>query len=144
MTDPSLDPILAYLREHSGRYSLEALRGQLLQAGYDLAAVDQAIAAYSTVGDDPPPPGLRVWPWALVLAAFNIVLTAYLGGPSNQQYWIVGVGGIGLVICFWELVLFLVLMVTRGTRPLGRVLLQALGIFAGLGIVVLGGLCAVS
>jgi hypothetical protein len=46
MTDPSLDPILAYLREHSGRYSLSALREQLLQTGHDQDLVDRAIAIY--------------------------------------------------------------------------------------------------
>jgi hypothetical protein len=46
MTDPSLDPIFDYLREHSGRYSYSALRDQLVESGYDPALVDRALAIY--------------------------------------------------------------------------------------------------
>ena len=45
-TDPSLDPIFAYLREYSARYSFTALREQLLQNGYEPAEVDRAIAVF--------------------------------------------------------------------------------------------------
>lgn len=40
------DRILAYLQAYSDRYSLEALREQLVQIGYDPAAIDQAIATF--------------------------------------------------------------------------------------------------
>src|SRR3954453_17208472 len=77
MTDPSLDPIFNYLREHSGRYSLSALREQLLQTGYDPAEEDRAIAVFQ---EQPTPPASRqrVWPWALLVLAIN----AAMGGGA--------------------------------------------------------------
>jgi hypothetical protein len=53
MTDPSLDPILAYLRQYSAQYSLPALREQLVQNGYDPATVDAAIAVHQQGGPQP-------------------------------------------------------------------------------------------
>src|SRR5437764_596067 len=93
MTDPNLDPIFDYLREHSGRYSLSALREQLLQTDYDRALVDRAIAVFQ---EQPTPlaPRQRFRPWVLQIVAFNsvltIVLTMILSSPSKEQYWIVG------------------------------------------------------
>ena len=46
MEDPVIETILAYLRENSGRFSLDAMRHELLQDGYDAAAVDQAIELF--------------------------------------------------------------------------------------------------
>ena len=56
MTDPNLEPLVAYPREHSGRYSLEALREQLVRSGSDPASVEQAIAIYHQ--ERPPQPEL--------------------------------------------------------------------------------------
>jgi hypothetical protein len=147
-----LDPerqeaILAYLREHSGRYSLSALRQQLLQNGYDRATVDRAIAMFQEQ-PIPPAPRRRVWPWVLLIATFNavlaIVLTIRFGGsPSQQQYWIFGPVILAFMICFWEFVIAVLLKIPRETRHLGGVLLQGIGLFAGLAVVVLGGLCFV-
>lgn len=50
MTDPSLEPLVTYLREHSGGYSVEILREQLLQNGNDPATVDRAITIYQQGG----------------------------------------------------------------------------------------------
>src|SRR3954452_18527844 len=75
MTDPSLDPIFAYLREHSGRYSLSALREQLLQTGYDPAEVDRAVAIYQQ--EDPPKLSPPVWPKALLVAGANVLLVIF-------------------------------------------------------------------
>jgi hypothetical protein len=72
MTDSNLDPIFAYLREHSGRYSLSALREQLLQTGYDPALVDRAIAIYQQ--ENPPTFPESVWPKALLVAGGNVLL----------------------------------------------------------------------
>jgi hypothetical protein len=146
-----LDPerqetILALLRERSKSASLSALRQQLLQGGYDRATVDRAIAVFQ---EQPDPPALRRrgWRWALLIAAFNtvltIVLTMLLGGsPSEEQYWIVGPVILAFMVCFWELVIGALMLIPRDTRPWIGVLLQGIGLFAGVAVVVLGGLCA--
>lgn len=144
MTDPSLEPILAYLREHSGRYSVKALRQQLLQNGYDRATVDRAIAVFQ---EQPTPlaPRQRGWPWALLIVTFNTVLTTVLtirlSGSPNKPYWIFGPVLLAFMICFWELVIVVLLKIPRATRHWGGVLLQGIGLFGGLAVIVLGGLC---
>ena len=50
MNDRQLETALAYLNEQSGRYSLEALRKELLRTGYDPATVDQAIQTFQASG----------------------------------------------------------------------------------------------
>jgi hypothetical protein len=146
VNDPSLDPILAYLREHSWRYSLAALREQLLKTGYDPAAVDRAIAAFQEP-PVPPAPRQRFRPWVLQIVTFNsvltIVLTMILSSPSKEQYWIVGPVILAFLVCLVEFFIVILLKIPRETRHLGDVLLQGIGLFAGLAVVVLGGLCAV-
>jgi Na+-transporting methylmalonyl-CoA/oxaloacetate decarboxylase gamma subunit len=51
MLDPEVDPLLAYLRAHGGRYSLEALRLELLAQGYGAERVTAAIAHYQRERD---------------------------------------------------------------------------------------------
>jgi len=46
MLDPEVAPLLAYLRAHGRRYSLEALRLELLAQGYGAERVTAAIAQY--------------------------------------------------------------------------------------------------
>ena len=86
MTDPGLDPILAYLRQHAGRYSLPALREQLVRSGYDPAKVDEAVALYQQ--QNPPAPRSRVWSKALLVLVVNSVLIAVqltpLSGPASN------------------------------------------------------------
>ena len=72
VNDPSLDPILAYLREHSGRYSPEALRRELLQNGYDAASVDRAIQIYQ--GQAQPKRRMPTWLMACLIIIGVIVL----------------------------------------------------------------------
>src|SRR5579864_3858558 len=50
MAETPNDPLLAYLREHAGRYSLDALRRHLLTQGYDAARVDASLDAYRREG----------------------------------------------------------------------------------------------
>jgi hypothetical protein len=72
VTDPSLEPILAYLREHSGRFSPEALRRELLQNGYDAASVDRAIRIYQ--GQAQPKRRMPIWLMVLLIVIGVIVL----------------------------------------------------------------------
>lgn len=72
VNDPSLDPILAYLREHSGRYSLEALRRELLQNDYDAARVDRAVQIFQ--GEARPKRRMPIWLMVLLIVIGVIVL----------------------------------------------------------------------
>src|ERR1043165_1221613 len=74
MNDQQLAAILAYLNENSGRYSLEALRNQLLQTGYDPATVDWALQVHQ--GNNPRVPKPRTGRKILLVVAVNAVLTA--------------------------------------------------------------------
>ena len=139
-----LDPerqeaILALLREHSKHSSLEELREQILQNGYDPSAVDRAIAVYQE--QNPPGPPASVWPKVLLVVAFNAVILALIGWASKGEYWFISVVIYGFLVGCVELVVFLSLLATRETRRWGRVLLQGLGLSAGLALVILGGLC---
>lgn len=59
MAEPGVEAILAYLRENSGRFSLGALRHELLQDGYDAAAVDQAIELFRRESPVPDSSGMK-------------------------------------------------------------------------------------
>jgi hypothetical protein len=143
-SNDDLDPerqeaILALLREHSKHYSLTELREQILENGYAPAAVDRAIAVYHE--QNPPAPPASAWPKVLLVVAFNAVILALIGWATRGEYWSVWVVICGFLICCVELVVFLSLLATRETRRWGRALLQGLGLFAGLAVVILGGLC---
>ncbi|HTG34941.1 MAG TPA: hypothetical protein VLB76_18625 [Thermoanaerobaculia bacterium] len=145
MNEPSLEPILAYLREHSWHYSLAALRERLLQDGQDPATVEWAIAMFKEP-PTPPAPGQRVSPWVFLIATFNAVLATVLtmtlgGSPSEQQYWIFGPVAFAFMICLGEFFIVILLTIPRETRHLSGVLLQGIGLFAGVAVIVLGGLC---
>jgi FtsH-binding integral membrane protein len=138
MTEPSLEPILAYLRESSGRYSIAALRRQLLETGHTADDVDLAIQIFQHENPTARP---RVWPWMMLIVTFNTVLTIGLSASISQPYWIAGVTVLAFLICVAELVLGLVFKMPRNTRYGAGVLLRGMGLFAGLALLVLGGVC---
>jgi len=138
MADSNLGPILAYLRENSGRYSTAALRKQLLETGHPAEDVDLAIQIFEHENPAARPLG---WPWMVLIAILNTVLTIGLSGPRSQQYWIMGVTVLAFLICVAELVLGLVFKIPRDTRYAAGVLLRGVGLFAGLALLVLGGVC---
>ena len=143
MNDPSLEPILAYLREHSGRYSLAALREQLLQNGYDPATVDRAIAVFQ---DQQPPPVIRqpVWRKALQVAAVNAVLTAvviWIGSLGVGENALAALGYTLFLLGCAEFLGGFVLAFPEKTRPWGLALLFGFFLTIGLGVLILGGVC---
>jgi uncharacterized membrane protein len=138
MTESKLDPILAYLRESSGRYSTAALRKQLLATGHSAEDVDLAIQIFD---HENPAARSRYWPWMMLIVVLNTVLTIALSGPRSQQYWIVGVTILAFMICVAEVVLGLVFKIPRDTRYAAGVLLQGAGLFGGLAFLILGGVC---
>ena len=139
MAESNLDTLLAYLREHSDRYSLVALRRQLLQTGHDPKDVDLAIDIFQ---HENAPPRSRAWPWLALIVVLNTVLTIVVSGPRSQQYWIVGVTVFAFLICVAEVVLALIFKIPRDTRYAAGVLLRRAPAFSrGLAFLVLGGVC---
>lgn len=114
MNNRHLEAILAYLNENSGRYTLEALRRQLLETGYDAETVDEAIRIHR---ENPSPPRISFWPKAFGVVAVNVVLTAAV-------FWIVNLPGKDLMIVSrLELGLFLLF----GGEVLGGLALSLAG-----------------
>jgi hypothetical protein len=140
MTGPSLDPIFAYLREHSGRYSLSALREQLLQTGYDRALVDRAIAIYQQ--ENPPTFPESVWPKALLVAGGNVLLVilGILALISSKGDTIHLTGYVLLLAFGGEILGGIVLLVSPKGRLWGRALLFGFLLTLALAIL-LGGVC---
>ena len=109
--------------------------------------MERAIAEFQEP-PEPPAPRQGVSPWVFLIATFNvvlaIVLTMILGGsPSEQQYWVFGPAAFAFMICCGEFFIVILLKIPRETRHLGGVLLQGIGLFAGVAVVVVGGLCFV-
>jgi hypothetical protein len=142
MTDSSLEPIFSYLRENSGRYSLAALREQLLQTGYDPAAVDRAIAIHQQ--EHPPRLPVPVWPKALQVVAVNAALAAIaigIGASGFNETVMNAFGGFLFLLGCAEFLGGLGLIFPEKTRHWGLALLFGFFLTVGLGILVLGGVC---
>jgi hypothetical protein len=145
--DPSLEPILEYLRENWGRYSLDALRQQLLQSGYDPAAVDQAIAAFQE--QNAPARRSRVWPKALLVLGVNAVLTVGIigfpkllkAGASWTNDLINAYTGLIVLIAAVELIGGIALSFPAKTRSWGLALVFGFLLVIPIVILGLGGLC---
>lgn len=141
MTDPSLDTILAYLREHSARYSLAVLREQLVRSGYEPARVDEAMAVYQS--EHPPAVRPRVFPQALLV----VVVNAVLAGGMIQAQGAMRSDALGFLSSFFLLLIVvevvggIVLSFPAKSRPVGLALLLGFALTIGLGILALGGLC---
>ncbi|MFL6234309.1 MAG: hypothetical protein ACJ76N_14345 [Thermoanaerobaculia bacterium] len=139
MTDPGLDPIPAYLREHAGRYGVEALRRELLRSGYGPAATDRAVQAFREEN----PPRLRelVWPKALRVLRVNALLAgagvALACAPRMDDDVKLGIVLTLLAILCLELLGGLVLVFPRKRRALGLALLAGLFLSVALGALVL-------
>jgi hypothetical protein len=140
MTDPSLDPIFSYLREHSGRYSLSALREQLLQTGYDRALVDRAIAIYQQ--ENPPKLPPPVWPKALLVAGANVLLALLeiLALIADYRHMVSLTGYVLLLALGGEILGGIVFLFAPKGRLWGRALLFGFLLTLALAIL-LGGVC---
>ncbi|HET9211815.1 MAG TPA: hypothetical protein VFR03_15530 [Thermoanaerobaculia bacterium] len=140
MTDPSLDPIFAYLREHSGRYSLSALREQLLQTGYDPALVDRAIAIYQQ--ENPPTLAESIWSKALLVAGGNVLLVilGILSLLSGKGDTVQLAGYVLLLALGGEILGGIVLFFSPKGRLWGRALLFGFLLTLALALL-LGGVC---
>jgi hypothetical protein len=134
MTDPSLDPIFAYLREHSGRFSYSALRDQLLENGYTPADVDRALAIYQQ--ENPPTFTAREWVWPRAILVFfaNLLLV-----PATSTL-IRGLTGLSLpilILCA-EIVGGIALLSSPQGRVWGRALLFGLMLTIAIPLLLVG------
>jgi hypothetical protein len=140
MTDPSLDPIVAYLREHSGRYSLAVLREQLVRSGYDPARVDEALAVYQS--EHPPAGRPHVFPKALLVLVINAVLTlGMIRAQSLKGDAASLISSFFLLLVGAELVGGIVACFPAKSRSWGLALLLGFALSVALGILALGGFC---
>jgi len=143
MNDQALEKVLAYLNEQSGRYSLEALRGQLLQSGYDPATVDQAIQIHQ--GRSPAPPRTRIGRKILLVMAVNAVLAAIAIGIGSlpkisQEVVTVLASGLFLIGCA-EFLVGLLMCFFEKVRAWGLGLLLGFLLSGGLALLILTGWC---
>lgn len=146
MPEESLEPLLVYLREHASRYSLEALRSQLIAAGHAPEAADRAIAAFRyEQSQRAAPPDKSAWPIAILVAVLNFVIP----GAIVAAFAALKPDDEALALLFFlpaflylgELIAGLVLLATGKNRRLGKGLLFGLALFVGVSIVAVGGLC---
>lgn len=87
MTDPEIDPLLAYLRAHGRRYSLEVLQRELLAQGFAAERVTAAIAHYQQERDGevraPSERGIEVAVLGMVAGVFVLVTGTCMGWNGN-------------------------------------------------------------
>lgn len=145
MPDENLETMLTYLREHSRRYSLETLRGQLLAAGHSPEDADRAIAELRAQG---PPPEKPAWRLALLVAAVDlallgVVVALVLSMPGSSDELLTAVF-IGLPVLYCaQFIAALVMLSVPAKRRLGRGLLFGFLLFVGVMILAVGGFCLV-
>ena len=138
MHDKDLKALLAYLKENAPRYSVDALRAQMVKAGHPPEEVDQAIAVFQ--GRLRPPEG-PAWPLAIGVALLDFLL-AWLLVTLFQRL------GTGKVSCGAAALLPLVYLgqIVAGVAALAagrdrqaRALLLGVMLFCGLVLVILAG-----
>ncbi len=140
MDDQQIETVFAYLREHSARYSLPALREQLVQSGYDPPVVDEAMAVYQS--EHPPVVRPRVFPKALLVVAVNAVLTVGMIRAQSMKGDAASLlSSFFLLLVGAELVGGIVACFPVKSRSWGLALLLGFALTVALGILALGGFC---
>jgi hypothetical protein len=144
MLEKRAEILLPYLRQNGDRYSLDALRRQMATDGHGEEAIEEAIRAWQaeTAGRQP------IWKLALGVGLVNVLLT---GGVALAAVNAFGhalqdeIGTTLLVVLMVALAVeavggLILLFMPRHAR-LGRALLAGFGLYAGLGILSVGGFC---
>jgi hypothetical protein len=139
MTDPSLDPIFAYLRQNSARFSLPALREELIRSGTDPATVDRAIAVYQSE-QTVAAPRAHILLKTLLVVVVNAVLVGVMGSVPGSNAGNLFLYFVVFLVCV-ELLGGLVASALASSRSWGLALLLGLPLSVGLGILALGGFC---
>jgi hypothetical protein len=130
-----LDSLLAYLRENSGRFSLDTLRAQMAKAGHKPEAVERALRVFQGTEPPPDPPS---WPWVLVVAFVDLALVGLFAWLFTHGYKQAGCSVIGLlpVLCLLEFVVGLTLLASRDRQRLGRALFFGVLLFFGVSLAI--------
>lgn len=138
MHEKDLKALLAYLKENAPRYTVDALRAQMVKAGHSPAEAEEAIAVFQ--GRLRPPEG-PAWPLALGIALLDLLL-AWLLVTLFQRM------GAGKVSCGSAALLPLIYLgqIVAGVAALaagrdrqGRALILGIMLFFGLVLVLLAG-----
>ncbi len=151
-----LTQLIAYLRQHSGQYNMDALRSQLLASGHNPALVERAITEVR--GAQPEKSNKPIWPQVALVVVGNMVgvpiistIFAWLASNFSSADWPFLLALlIGPAVVLGELIWGIVIMNGPKAR-MGRILLFgaifsiivpfALGaLLFGICLVVLGGL----
>ncbi len=138
MHDQDLKALQAYLKENAPRYSVDALRAQMVKAGHSPEEADQAIAVFQ--GRLRPPEG-PAWPLAIGVALLDFLL-AWLLVALFQR---LGTGRIScgaaalLPLLYLGQVVAGVVALAAGRDRQARALLLGIMLFCGLVLVILAG-----
>jgi hypothetical protein len=131
MDEKDLKALLAYLKENAPRYSLDALRAQMVKAGHAPDEVEQAVAVFEGRLRPPEPPA---WPLAIGVALLDLLLAWGLAMLFRRL-------GTGRVSCATAVLLPMiylgeilagVIALAAGRDRQARVLLLGILIFCGL------------
>jgi hypothetical protein len=138
MHEKDLKALLAYLKENAPRYSVDALRAQMVKAGHSPAEAEEAIAVFQ--GRLRPPEG-PAWPLAVGIALLDFQL-AWILATLFQSL------GAGKISCGAAALLPLIYLgqIVAGVTALaagrdrqGRALILGFMLFCGLVLVILAG-----
>jgi hypothetical protein len=136
MSRRNLEALLAYLAENAGRFSMDALRGQMVKAGHRPDTVERAIRIFQGTEPPPDPPA---WPGAVIVAAVDLVLVglfAWLFTHAHKQSGCV-ILSLLPVLCLLEFVVGLTLLASmNGRRRLGQALFFGVLIFFGVSLAI--------
>ena len=135
MSRKDLAALLAYLAENGGRYSVEALRVQILKAGHSPADADRAIAVFQGRMPPPEPP---VWGPALLVALADLAL-AFICYElfSRNGAGKVPCSALALISGLYLAQLFAgVILLAGGKEHWGRALLLGILIFFAVGALI--------
>ena len=133
--------IKAYLDEHGGTYTTEALRTRLLEAGHDPADVDEALAEWRATA---PPPGgtMSGYVWAIYwlgAALIGVWTVAFLlGQPTGAT---VGLLGVGWLIAYLALAYFPARALARARTGSAASVVRILAAAPIVVLLIGGGIC---
>jgi hypothetical protein len=136
MSRRNLEALLAYLAENAGRFSMDALRAQMVKAGHRPDAVERAIRVYQGTEPPPDPPA---WMGAVIVAVADLVLVglfAWLFTNAHKQSGCV-ILSLLPVLCLLEFVVGLTLLAAvDGRRRLGKALFFGVLLFFGVSLAI--------
>jgi hypothetical protein len=123
MSRRNLEALLAYLAENAGRFSMDALRAQMVKAGHRPDAVERALRVYQGTEPPPDPPA---WPGAVMVAIVDLVLVGLFAWLFTHAHKQSGCVILGLTL----------LAAVDGRRRLGKALFFGVLLFFGVSLAI--------